>query len=80
MGHEPKAFLHRNQDLTTCRFFARFSDHSLPESDRIAEIIKEDLRLNPPQYYLLHKGAHLARLCQLREIVEISRPSELPSG
>ena len=51
-GHEPQSFIRRNQEVV-CNFFTWFSDHSLPESDRIAEIIKEDLWPNPLQYYLL---------------------------
>eukprot|EP00069_Balaena_mysticetus_P019427 bmy_12137T0 len=78
-GHEPQAFLRRNQDLM-CSFFAWFSDHSLPESDRIAEIIKEDLWPTPLQYHLWDEGAHRARLLQTREPVEIPRPFGFQSG
>lgn len=78
-GQEPRSFIHRNQD-DICSFFTWFSDHSLPESDRIAEIIKEDLSSNPLQYYLLREGAHRARLHQIREPVEIPRPFGFQSG
>ncbi|KAB0396128.1 hypothetical protein E2I00_001116, partial [Balaenoptera physalus] len=78
-GREPQAFLRRNQDLM-CSFFAWFSDHSLPESDRIAEIIKEDLWPTPLQYYLWDEGAHRARLLQTREPAEIPRPFGFQSG
>ncbi|XP_008585628.1 PREDICTED: testis-specific Y-encoded-like protein 6 [Galeopterus variegatus] len=78
-GHEPQSFIRRNQDVI-CSFFTWFSDHSLPESDRIAEIIKEDLWPNPLQYYLLSEGAHRARRRQIREPVEIPRPFGCQSG
>lgn len=57
---EPQSFVNGNQDFM-CNFFAWFS-----ESDRIAEIIKEDLWLNPLQCYLWYEGPQRARLCQRR--------------
>ncbi|KFO19249.1 testis-specific Y-encoded-like protein 1 [Fukomys damarensis] len=78
-GHEPQTFIHRNQDLI-CSFFTWFSDHSLPESDRIAEIIKEDLWPNPLQYYLLREGIRRVRRRPVREPVEIPRPFGFQSG
>ncbi|KAL2792456.1 testis-specific Y-encoded-like protein 1 [Daubentonia madagascariensis] len=78
-GHEPQSFIRRNQDLI-CSFFTWFSDHSLPESDRIAEIIKEDLWPNPLQYYLLREGVRRARRRPIREPVEIPRPFGFQSG
>ncbi|XP_013362805.1 PREDICTED: testis-specific Y-encoded-like protein 1 [Chinchilla lanigera] len=78
-GHEPQTFIRRNQDLI-CSFFTWFSDHSLPESDRIAEIIKEDLWPDPLQYYLLREGVRRARRRPLREPVEIPRPFGFQSG
>lgn len=78
-GHEPQSFIRRNQDVV-CSFFTWFSDHSLPESDKIAEIIKEDLWPNPLQYYLLHEGARRARRRPIREPVEIPRPFGFQSG
>ena len=78
-GHEAQVFLYRNQDLM-CGFFAWFSDKSLPESDRIAEIIKEDLWPNPLQYYLLREGVGRARRRPIREPVEIPRPFGFQSG
>ncbi|XP_006840044.1 PREDICTED: testis-specific Y-encoded-like protein 1 [Chrysochloris asiatica] len=77
-GHEPQSFIRRNQDII-CSFFTWFSDHSLPESDRIAEIIKEDLWPNPLQYYLMREGARRPRR-RLREPVEIPRPFGFQSG
>lgn len=68
--------LHKNQDVI-CSFIAWFSDHNLPESDRIAEIIKEDLWPNPLEYYLLHESARKARLGQIRKPVEISLSSKV---
>ncbi|XP_037698099.1 testis-specific Y-encoded-like protein 1 [Choloepus didactylus] len=78
-GHEPQSFIRRDQDMI-CSFFTWFSDHSLPESDRIAEIIKEDLWPNPLQYYLLREGARRARRRPVREPVEIPRPFGFQSG
>ncbi|XP_061287298.1 testis-specific Y-encoded-like protein 6, partial [Bos javanicus] len=78
-GHEAQVFLYRNQDLM-CGFFAWFSDNSLPESDRIAEIIKEDLWPKALQYYLLDEAPHRARLLQIREPVETPRPPGFQSG
>ncbi|XP_076981252.1 testis-specific Y-encoded-like protein 1 [Tamandua tetradactyla] len=78
-GHEPQSFIRRDQDII-CSFFTWFSDHSLPESDRIAEIIKEDLWPNPLQYYLLREGVRRARRRPVREPVEIPRPFGFQSG
>ncbi|XP_050609720.1 testis-specific Y-encoded-like protein 6 [Macaca thibetana thibetana] len=78
-GHGPQSFIHRNRHVI-CSFFAWFSDHSLPESDRIAQIIKEDLWPNPLQYYLLDEDAHRARRRPMREPVEIPRPFGFQSG
>uniref|UniRef100_A0A8B9XB00 Testis-specific Y-encoded-like protein 1 n=1 Tax=Bos mutus grunniens TaxID=30521 RepID=A0A8B9XB00_BOSMU len=78
-GHEPQSFIRRNQEVV-CNFFTWFSDHSLPESDRIAEIIKEDLWPDPLQYYLLREGVRRARRRPVREPVEIPRPFGFQSG
>ncbi|XP_021514598.1 testis-specific Y-encoded-like protein 1 [Meriones unguiculatus] len=78
-GHEPQSFIRRNQDLI-CSFFTWFSDHSLPESDRIAEIIKEDLWPDPLQYYLSREGIRRPRRRPIREPVEIPRPFGFQSG
>ncbi|XP_041510069.1 testis-specific Y-encoded-like protein 1 [Microtus oregoni] len=78
-GHEPQSFIRRNQNLI-CSFFTWFSDHSLPESDRIAEIIKEDLWPNPLQYYLSRDGIRRPRRRPVREPVEIPRPFGFQSG
>lgn len=50
-GQEPQAQGRRNQDANHS-FFSWFSNHSLPEADRIAEIIKNDLWVNPLRYYM----------------------------
>ncbi|KAL1770077.1 testis-specific Y-encoded 1 [Sigmodon hispidus] len=78
-GHEPQSFIRRNQNLI-CSFFTWFSDHSLPESDKIAEIIKEDLWPNPLQYYLSRDGIRRPRRRPIREPVEIPRPFGFQSG
>ncbi|XP_013377034.1 PREDICTED: testis-specific Y-encoded-like protein 1 [Chinchilla lanigera] len=59
-GYKAQSLIHKKQDLI-CNFFTWFSDHDVPESDRIAEIIKEDLCLQPLPYYLLCKGIPRAR-------------------
>ncbi|KAM6151503.1 testis-specific Y-encoded-like protein 2 [Rhynchocyon petersi] len=58
-GQEPQAHRHRNQN-TSHSFFNWFSSHSLPEADRIAEIIKNDLWVNPLRYYLMGKEGYRA--------------------
>lgn len=78
-GYEPQTFIRRNQD-PICNFFTWFSDHSFPESDRIAEIIKEDLWPDPLQYYLLREGVRRTRRRPRREPVEIPRPFGFQSG
>lgn len=59
-GQEPPALVHRNRE-TVHSFFSWFSQHSLPEADRVAQILKEDLWPNPLQYYLLGDRLHRAR-------------------
>ncbi|XP_066240192.1 putative testis-specific Y-encoded-like protein 3 [Saccopteryx leptura] len=59
-GQEPPALVHRNRE-TVHSFFSWFSQHSLPEADRVAQIIKDDLWPNPLQYYLLGDRPHRAR-------------------
>ncbi|KAL2768706.1 testis-specific Y-encoded-like protein 2 [Daubentonia madagascariensis] len=56
-GQEPQAHRHGNQD-TSHSFFSWFSNHSLPEADRIAEIIKNDLWVNPLRYYMMREGGY----------------------
>lgn len=58
-GQEPQASRHRNKD-TSHSFFSWFSNHSLPEADRIAEIIKNDLWVNPLRYYMMGEGGYRA--------------------
>ncbi|KAL6090081.1 hypothetical protein STEG23_013093 [Scotinomys teguina] len=54
-GQEPQAHNRRSHD-TRESFFNWFSNHSLPEADRIAEIIKNDLWVNPVRYYMRGSG------------------------
>ncbi|KAM5220143.1 putative testis-specific Y-encoded-like protein 3 [Hipposideros larvatus] len=79
-GQEPPALVHRNRD-TVRSFFSWFSQHSLPEADRVAQIIKEDLWPNPLQYYLLGDRPHRARRGLARWPTEApSRPHGFQSG
>lgn len=60
-GHPGQArpvLVHRD---TVCSFFTWFSQHSLPEADKVAQIIKEDLWPKPLQYHLLEDKPHRAR-------------------
>ncbi|XP_060039505.1 testis-specific Y-encoded-like protein 2 isoform X1 [Erinaceus europaeus] len=56
-GQEPQAHRQKNQDGSHS-FFTWFSNHSLPEADRIAEIIKNDLWVNPLRYYMMGEGGY----------------------
>ncbi|XP_064134823.1 testis-specific Y-encoded protein 3-like [Loxodonta africana] len=50
-GYEREAYKRRHHD-TSVNFFNWFSGPSFPAYNRIAEIISEDLWINPLQYYL----------------------------
>ncbi|XP_011815325.1 PREDICTED: putative testis-specific Y-encoded-like protein 3 [Colobus angolensis palliatus] len=79
-GQEPPALVHRNRD-TVRSFFSWFSQHSLPEADRVAQIIKDDLWPNPLQYYLLGDRPCRARGGFARWPTEApSRPYGFQSG
>ncbi|XP_031998683.1 putative testis-specific Y-encoded-like protein 3 [Hylobates moloch] len=79
-GQEPPALVHRNRD-TVRSFFSWFSQHSLPEADRVAQIIKDDLWPNPLQYYLLGDRPCRARGGLARWPTETpSRPYGFQSG
>ncbi|XP_077001842.1 testis-specific Y-encoded-like protein 2 [Tamandua tetradactyla] len=58
-GQEPQAHRHKNQD-TSHSFFSWFSNQSLPEADMIAEIIKNDLWVNPLRYYMMGEEGYRA--------------------
>ncbi|XP_023401665.1 testis-specific Y-encoded-like protein 5 [Loxodonta africana] len=55
-GHDLQSLSEGNTD-NSCSFFAWFSNHSSIESDKIVEIINEDLWPNPLQYYFTNEGA-----------------------
>ncbi|XP_062962114.1 putative testis-specific Y-encoded-like protein 3 [Cynocephalus volans] len=79
-GQEPPALIHRNRD-TVRSFFSWFSQHSLPEADRVAQIIKDDLWPNPLQYYLLGDRPCRARRGLARWPTEAPpRPYRFQSG
>lgn len=59
-GQEPQAHKERNQG-TNYSFFSWFSNHSLPEADRIAQIIKNDLWVNPVRYYMMGEAGYQAK-------------------
>lgn len=52
--HKPK-----NQRVKRS-FFSWFSNHSLPEADSIAEVIKNDLWVNPVRYYMMGEEGYRA--------------------
>ncbi|XP_006875325.1 PREDICTED: testis-specific Y-encoded-like protein 2 [Chrysochloris asiatica] len=56
-GQEPQDHSHRDRN-TSHSFFNWFSNHSLPEANMIAEIIKNDLWVNPLRYYMLGKRGY----------------------
>ncbi|XP_005401533.1 PREDICTED: testis-specific Y-encoded-like protein 2 [Chinchilla lanigera] len=59
-GQEPQAHKRKNQG-TNYSFFSWFSNHSLPEADRIAEIIKNDLWVNPVRYFMREESIRTNR-------------------
>lgn len=80
-GQEPQAHIHRNREGNTIpSFFNWFSDHSLLEFDRIAEIIKGELWSNPLQYYLMGDGPRRGVRAPPRQPVESPRSFRFQSG
>ncbi|XP_031203927.1 testis-specific Y-encoded-like protein 4 [Mastomys coucha] len=80
-GQEPQAHIHRNREGNTIpSFFNWFSDHSLLEFDRIAEIIKGELWSNPLQYYLMGDGPRRGVRVPPRQPVESPRAFRFQSG
>ncbi|XP_032744483.1 testis-specific Y-encoded-like protein 4 [Rattus rattus] len=80
-GQEPQAHIHRNREGNTIpSFFNWFSDHSLLEFDRIAEIIKGELWSNPLQYYLMGDGPRRGVRVPPRPPVESPRSFRFQSG
>ncbi|XP_004422297.1 PREDICTED: testis-specific Y-encoded-like protein 4 [Ceratotherium simum simum] len=80
-GQDPQAHIHRNREGNTIpSFFNWFSDHSLLEFDRIAEIIKAELWPNPLQYYLMGEGPRRGIRDPARQPVETPRSFRFQSG
>lgn len=80
-GQDPQAHIHRNREGNTIpSFFNWFSDHSLLEFDRIAEIIKAELWPNPLQYYLMGEGPRRGIRDPARQPVESPRSFRFQSG
>ncbi|KAM7075547.1 testis-specific Y-encoded-like protein 5 [Molossus nigricans] len=55
-GHDLQSLIQGGPDNSTS-FFGWFSNHTSIESDKIVEIINEELWPNPLQYYLMSEGA-----------------------
>ncbi|CAD7678258.1 unnamed protein product [Nyctereutes procyonoides] len=80
-GQDPQAHVHRNRGGDTIpSFFSWFSDHSLLEFDRIAEIIKAELWPNPLQYYLMGDGPRRGIRDPARQPAESPRSFRFQSG
>lgn len=80
-GQDPQSHIHRNREGNTIpSFFNWFSDHSLLEFDRIAEIIKAELWPNPLQYYLMGDGPRRGFRDPVRQPVESPRTFRFQSG
>lgn len=80
-GQDPQSHIHRNREGNTIpSFFNWFSDHSLVEFDRIAEIIKAELWPNPLQYYLMGEGPRRGIRDPVRQPVESPRSFRFQSG
>lgn len=80
-GQDPQSHIHRNREGNTIpSFFNWFSDHSLLEFDRIAEIIKAELWPNPLQYYLMGEGPRRGIRDPARQPVESPRSFRFQSG
>ncbi|XP_025300561.1 testis-specific Y-encoded-like protein 4 [Canis lupus familiaris] len=80
-GQDPQAHIHRNREGSTIpSFFNWFSDHSLLEFDRIAEIIKAELWPNPLQYYLMGEGPRRGIRDPARQPAESPRSFRFQSG
>ncbi|XP_010612359.1 testis-specific Y-encoded-like protein 4 [Fukomys damarensis] len=80
-GQDPQAHIHRNREGNTIpSFFNWFSDQSLLEFDRIADIIKGELWSNPLQYYLMGEGPRRGIRGTPRQPVESPRSFRFQSG
>lgn len=75
-GHDLQPLSQGNPDNSRS-FFGWFSNHSSIESDKIVEIINEELWPNPLQYYLMSEGARAEKGKEGRQ-VPARQPVETP--
>uniref|UniRef100_A0A8D2HN19 TSPY like 5 n=1 Tax=Urocitellus parryii TaxID=9999 RepID=A0A8D2HN19_UROPR len=77
-GHDLQSLSQGNPENNRS-FFGWFSNHSSIESDKIVEIINEELWPNPLQYYLMSEGAHGEKVKEGRP-GPAKQPVETPDG
>lgn len=75
-GHDLQSLCQGNPDNSRS-FFGWFSNHSSIESDKIVEIINEELWPNPLQYYLMSEGARAEKGKEGRQ-GPAKQPAETP--
>ncbi|XP_037359613.1 testis-specific Y-encoded-like protein 5 [Talpa occidentalis] len=75
-GHDLQSLSQGNPDNSRS-FFGWFSNHSSIESDKIVEIINEELWPNPLQYYLMSEGARAEKGKESRQD-PARQPTETP--
>lgn len=76
-GHDLQSLSKENPE-NNGSFFGWFSNHSSIESDKIVEIINEDLWPNPLQYYLISEEAHGEKGKEERPPGPAKQPAESP--